>query len=417
MNANDEAAGVIGRNTSIIKSDLMTPEVLWAMGRIGSVCPSNDGSKIVYNVTYYSVPQDKSRSVLYLMDVKTCKATQLTNDTNSENGAVFFDSDRQLLFLCGGKLCAMNIDGTNRRELTTTKADEDIDEFLLSPDGSKIVLIRQVESTSSIQKNPDDLPKTTGMVINDMMYKHWDHFVKTVPHPFVADFSANGVGQEQDVLEGEPYECPMLPFGGVEELSWSPDSKQLAYTCRKKVGKAYSMSTDSDIFLYDLATRTTRNLCKPAGWVEPETDDTRSYEDQAINNLPEDCSVGYDQDPQFSPDGTKIAWLSMERAGYEADRMRLCVYDIAMGTKTYVSETFQSNVDTYCWATDNQTLYFAGSWRGSEQVYATNLKGEMRQITKGDYDCSVQGLMADGRQLLIKRLLTSRLGPRRILPS
>lgn len=402
MNANDDAA-TIGRNTSIIKSDLMTPEVLWAMGRIGNANASADGSKIVYNVTYYSVPQDKSRSVLYLMDVKTCKSTQLTNDTDSESGAVFFDGDRQLLFLCGGRLYAMNIDGTNRRQVATTKADEDIDEFLLSPDGSKIVLIRQVESTSSIQKNPDDLPKTTGMVINDMMYKHWDHFVKTVPHPFVADFSASGVGQEQDVLEGEPYECPMLPFGGVEELSWSPDSKQLAYTCRKKVGKAYSMSTDSDIYLYDLASRTTRNLCKPEGWVEPETDDTRSYEDQAINNLPEDCSVGYDQDPQFSPDGTKIAWLSMERAGYEADRMRLCVYDMATGKKTYVSEAFQSNVDSYCWDLNSQTLYFAGSWRGTEQVYATNLGGELRQITKGDFDCSVQGQMADGRQLLIKR--------------
>ena len=204
MNANDDAA-TIGRNTSIIKSDLMTPEVLWAMDRIGNANASADGSKIVYNVTYYSVPQDKSRSVLYLMDVKTCKSTQLTNDTDSESGAVFFDGDRQLLFLCGGKLYAMNIDGTNRRQVATTKADEDIDEFLLSPDGSKIVLIRQVESTSSIQKNPDDLPKTTGMVINDMMYKHWDHFVKTVPHPFVADFSASGVGQEHDVLEGEPY--------------------------------------------------------------------------------------------------------------------------------------------------------------------------------------------------------------------
>lgn len=386
-------AEVIGRNTSVIKSDLMTPEVLWAMGRIGAVSASSDGSKIVYNVTYYSVPQDKSRSVLYLMDVKTCQSTQLTNDSNSESSAVFFDNDRQILFLCGGKLCAMNIDGTNRRELSTTKADEDIDEFLLSPDESKIVLIRQVENTSSIQKNPEDLPKTTGMVINDMMYKHWDHFVKTIPHPFVADFSTSGVGQETDVLDGEPYECPMLPFGGVEELSWSPDSKQLAYTCRKKVGKAYSMSTDSDIFLYDLATRNTTNLCKPAGWVEPETDDTRSYEDQAINQLSEDCSVGYDQDPQFSPDGKYIAWLSMERAGYEADRMRLCVYDFATGKKNYVTDAFQSNVDNYCWDANSQTLYFAGSWHGTGQVYSTNFQGDVKVLTTGDFDCSVQGLL------------------------
>ena len=390
------ATDVIGRNTSIIKSDLMTPEVMWAMGRIGGVSASADGQKIVYNVTYYSVPQDKSRSVLYLMDVKTCQSTLLTADSDSESGAVFFDNDRQLLFLSKGQLFAMNTDGTNRRQLSTTKGKEEIDEFLLSPDGSKIALIRQVESTASIQKNPDDLPKTTGMVINDMMYKHWDHFVKTVPHPFVASFSANGVGEEQDVLEGEPYECPMLPFGGVEELSWSPDSKVLAYTCRKKVGKAYSMSTDSDIFLYELSTRKTTNLCKPEGWVEPETDDTRSYEDQAINNLPEDCNVGYDQDPQFSPDGKYVAWLSMARAGYEADRLRLCIYDLQSGQKKYVTESFQSGVDTYCWANDSKSLYFSGTWHGTTQVYSTNMQGEVKQLTKGDFDYSVVSVITNG---------------------
>lgn len=397
------AGAVIGRNTDVIKSELMTPEVLWAMGRIGSVNANSDGSKIVYSVSYYSVEQDKSRSVLYIMDLKTCKSTQLTDDTNSESGAVFFDDDRQVLFLCGGQLFAENIDGTNRRQLTTTKQEEDIDDFLLSPDGKKIVLIRQVESTSSIQKNPDDLPKTTGMVINDMMYKHWDQFVKTIPHPFVADFSANGVGQETDVLEGEPYECPMLPFGGVEELAWSPDGKTLAYSCRKKTGKAYAMSTDSDIYIYDLQTKKTTNVCKPAGYVEPQTDDTRSYADQSINQQAEDCNVGYDMTPQFSPDGKYLAWTSMERAGYESDRARLCIYELATGKKSYVTETFESGVDTYCWANDSKTLYFSGTWHGTNQIYSTNLNGKVRQMTKGDFDHTVQGALADGKHLVIKR--------------
>lgn len=392
----------IGRNTTVVKSELMTPEVLWAMGRVGAVTPSADGKKAVYNVTYYSVEQNKSHSVLYMLDLATNKSTQLTTGSASESGAVFINGDKQLLFQSKGQLWTMNIDGTNRQQIKTTKDDEDIDEFLLSPDGKKIILIRQIDSYSSIQKNPDELSKSTGMVINDMMYKHWDHFVKTIPHPFVADFSASGIGKETDVLEGEPYECPSLPFGGIEELSWSPDSKTIAYTCRKKTGKAYATSTDSDIFLYDLATGTSTNICKPADYVEPETDDTRSREDQAVNaNL--DLNMGYDQAPLYSPDGNYIAWTSLARDGYESDRARLCVYDTKTGKKTYVTESFQSDVATFCWSNDSKSLYFTGSWHGRSHVYSTNIKGEVRKLTEGDYDHTVHAAINHDSQLLVKR--------------
>ena len=392
----------IGRNTTAVKSELMTPEVLWAMGRVGAVTPSANGKLVVYNVSYYSVEQNKSHSVLYILDLNTKKSTQLTTGTASESGAVFINNDKQLLFQSKGQLWTMNIDGSNRQQVNTTKDDEDIDEFLLSPDGKKIILIRQIDSYSSIQKNPEELSKSTGMVINDMMYKHWDHFVKTIPHPFVADFSASGIGSECDILDGEPYECPSLPFGGVEELSWSPDSKTIAYTCRKKTGKAYATSTDSDIFLYNLATGTTTNICKPADYVEPETDDARSREDQAVNaNL--DLNMGYDQAPQYSPDGNFIAWTSMERDGYESDRSRLCVYDIKTGKKTYVTESFQSDVATFCWSNDSKSLYFTGSWHGRSHVYSTNIKGEVRKLTDGDYDHTVHAAINHDAQLLVKR--------------
>jgi len=393
---------IIGRNTDVIKSERFTPEALWAMGRIGSVNPSADGKKAVYNVSYYSVAQNKSRSVLYLVDLVTCKTIQLTDDATSESGAVFFNNDQQLLYSCKGQLWVMNTDGTGKKQIATTKDGEDIDEFLLSPDEKKIILIRQVDSYTSIEKQYDDLPLSTGMVINDMMYKHWDHFVKTIPHPFVADFSVDGLGAETDVLEGEPYECPMLPFGGVEQLAWSPDSKTIAYTCRKKVGKAYAVSTDSDIFLYELTTRKTTNICKPEGYVAPETDDAVSFQSQAVNN-DLDTNPGYDQEPSFSPDGKYIAWTSMARDGYESDRNRLCVYEIATGKKTYVTEKFDSDVASYCWDVNSQKLYFSGAWHGTQQVYSTNLNGDVKKLTTGDFDTSVQGALANGKQLLIKR--------------
>ncbi len=402
-------ADFIGPRHTTLESDLMTPEVLWAMGRVGSASVSADGKKVVYEVAYYSVEQNKSHTVLYVIDLATSECTLLTTSEQSESGAVFINDDRQLLFTSKGQLWIMNADGTDRQQVTTTKPDDDIDGFLLSPDGSKIILVRQIASHSSIQQNPEDLPLSTGMVINDMMYKHWDHFVKTIPHPFVADFDGGAVGEEKDLLQGEPYECPMLPFGGTEELAWSPDGKTIAYTCRKKVGKAYAISTDSDIFLYDLSTGTTVNLCKPADYTEPATDATQSLAQQPTNERL-DLNPGYDQDPQFSPDGRYVAWTSMARDGYESDRSRLCVHELASGQKTYVTESMDSPVSSFCWGTDAKTLYFAAPWQGRQQVYSTNLTGEVEQLSLGDCEYSVLAMLADGRNLLLKRQSMSQAG-------
>ena len=213
------------------------------------------------------------------------------------------------------------------------------------------------------------------------MYKHWDEWVETIPHPFVADFDGNQMGSATDILEGEPYEAPMKPFGGIEQLAWSPDSRSIAYTCRKKTGLQYAVSTDSDIFLYYLDSKNTTNLCK--------------QDDNADRNM------GYDTNPSFSPDGKYIAWQSMERDGYESDRNRLCIMDLKSGEKKYVTESFESGVDSYCWAADNHTLYFTGVWHATSMIYQTNLNGEVKKLTEGDYDYASVALMGD--QIITKR--------------
>lgn len=402
--AQDYTEKIPTRDISIVKSDLMTPEVLWGLGRIGDVKISSDGKKAVYSVSYYSIEQNRSKSVLYLFDMNSCAETRLTQGDNSESSAVFINNDTQLLFLSKGQLWIMNTDGSGRKQV---KTDGDVDEFLLSPDEKKIILIRQVETTASIQKNPADLSKSTGMVINDMVYKHWDHFVKTIPHPFVACITNGVIGKETDILNDQPFECPMLPFGSVEELSWSPDSRTIAYSCRKKTGRAYAMSTDSDIFLYDTQTGSTTNICKPAGYQEKDYDCTRSLQTQSVNdNL--DLNMGYDLLPKYSPDGKYIAWTSMPRDGYESDRTRLCVYEIATGKKTYITESFESGVDTYCWDLSSKSLYFTGTWHGTTQAYSVDLNGTIKKLTLGDYDYSICCALPDGKQLLIKRQSMSR---------
>ena len=403
--AQTAAADFIGKQTPAFQSDRMTPEALWAMGRIGSFNPSPNGREAVYSVSYYSVKQNKSHSVLYTLNLADGSSRQLTTSVKSEAAPAYIHGGSHIVFLSSesgsSQLWMMNADGTGRRQIS--HAATDVADFLFSPDEKQVVLVMEVPQHHSIEAPEADLPEATGMVINDLMYKHWDTYVSAVPHPFVAPFDGERVGEAFDLLEGEPYECPMLPFGGVEQLAWSPDSKQVAYTCRKKVGKAYAISTDSDIFLYDLATKQVRNLCKPDGYVAPEVEADRSLQHQAVNRPATDCNMGYDQNPQFSPNGRHVAWSSMERDGYESDRTRLCVLDLQTGEKRYVTEQFESGVNEFCWAPDSKTLYFTGVWHGKTQVYRTDLKGQHVALTNDVADYVLLGLSADGKTLYTKR--------------
>ena len=368
----------IGKQNIKLESNLMTPEALWAMGRIGAAEASADGKQIVYQVGYYSVKANKSQQKIAIINADGTNNTTLTTGTKSETDPTWYQG--KIAFLSGGKLFTMNPDGSDRKQIS--KTSKDIEGFLFSPDGKKVILLHSLDFHEVIKKNPDDLPKASGRLVTDLMYRHWDHYVESIQHPFVADVTEDGIKDGIDILEGEPYECPMEPFGGIEQLAWSPDSKTIAYTCRKKTGLAYSISTDSDIYLYIIGTRETKNLCKPADYKAPEVDPTTSLKYQSVNakeNLQN--NVGYDQNPKFSPDGKFVAWTSMERDGYEADRNRLCVYNLATGEKKYVTESFDSSVEDFVWSDSKDAMiYFIGVWHATANLYAVNWKGELKQM-------------------------------------
>ena len=401
---NAEAQTMIGKTTDVAatsKGDRMTAETLWAMGRIGGATASPDGKTIAYQVGYYSVKENKSHQMLYTVSADGKLQRTLTNTAASETDAAWINGGKRIAFLSKGQLWTMNADGSDRRQLT--KSDIDIEGFKFSPDEKKVLLIKSLPYHESIKKNPDDLPLATGRVVTDLNYRHWDHYVETVAHPFVANVTDNGVDNGKDIIEGEPYECPMAPFGGVEQLAWSPDSKTIAYTCRKKTGVNYAISTDSDIFLYDVATGSTKNLCKPEGYKAPEVDPTTSMKNQAVNNQEGDVNVGYDTNPQFSPDGKYVAWQSMKHDGYESDRNRLCVYTLATGEKKYVAEKFDSNVDAFCWAADSKTLYFIGCWHACVNMYQTNINGEVKQLTDDWMDFGSIQMLGNTGKILASR--------------
>lgn len=401
---NAEAQTMIGKTTdvaAISNGDRMTAETLWAMGRIGGATASPDGKTIAYQVGYYSIKENKSHQMLYTVSADGKLQRTLTNTAASETDAAWINGGKRIAFLSKGQLWTMNADGSDRRQLT--KSDINIEGFKFSPDEKKVLLIKSLPYHESIKKNPDDLPLATGRVVTDLNYRHWDHYVETVAHPFVANVTENGVDNGKDIIEGEPYECPMAPFGGVEQLAWSPDSKTIAYTCRKKTGVNYAISTDSDIFLYDVATGSTKNLCKPEGYKAPEVDPTTSMKNQAVNHQEGDVNVGYDTNPQFSPDGKYVAWQSMKHDGYESDRNRLCVYTLATGEKKYVAEKFDSNVDAFCWAADSKTLYFIGCWHACVNMYQTNINGEVKQLTDDWMDFGSIQMLGNTGKILASR--------------
>ncbi len=397
----------IGKQNIQLKSDLMTPEALWAMGRISAYAPSADGQKVVYQVGYYSVKENKSHHVLYIMNADGTGQKLLTTSAQNETDPAWVGN--LIAFITGGEIWTMNADGTDRHQVS--KTDGAVEGFKFSPDGSKVIILKSMPFHEVIQKNPDDLPKATGRRVTDLMYRHWDHYVESIQHPFVASVEmVNGqysmVNDLVDILEGEPFECPMEPFGGIEQLDWSKDSKQVAYTCRKKVGRDYSFSTDSDIFLYNIGTRETVNLCKPAGYKAPDYDATKSLKDQPVNR-PENLKnfPGYDQNPKFSPDGKYVAWLSMARDGYEADTQHLVVCDLTTGQKKYLAESFDSNVDDFCWSDNpkDALIYFIGVWHATENMYSVNWKNEVKQLTSFCADFGSLQMLNDGKRIIAER--------------
>ena len=334
-----------------ISGGRLTPEALWAMGRINSVHPDEQSGRIAYTISYYSVKENRSTSW-----IRVCKE-------RGKQLEVFDKFVGHSPAWHNGKLCYINKDGQvviGKKILTGF--DKDIEGFLLSPQGDKIILITQVKTIPSTADKHPDLPLASGRIVDDLMYKHWDEWTETAPHPFLCDLQGSKslkVVNCVDLLEGTPYESPMKPFGGVEQLAWSPDGKQIAYTCRKKSGLEYAVSTNSDIYLYDLETGTHTNLTEDNG--------------------------GYDTNPSYSPDGQWIAWQSMERDGYESDENRLMIQNLQTGERRFLSQGMETNVDAYYWK-DSNSLVFSAVWRATSMLYKVNIQGERTCLTTGQYD-------------------------------
>jgi len=361
-----EKAPIIGKADLKLESDIMTPEVLWSFGRLGDVQVSPDEKTLLYGVSYYSKEQNKSNRELFTLPVEGGTATQITKTAGGEYNAIWSVDGSKIFFLSavkkgkGLQIFSMNPDGTGRKQIS--KEPEGITNIKLAPNGEKILFTCEIKVDDNVQDMHPDLPKADAKLYDDIMYRHWDVWEDGYySHVFIADLVNGKVENSKDIMEGEPFESPLKPFGGIEEINWSPDSRTVAYTCKKLKGKDYSLSTNSDIYLYNLETGETLNFTE---------------------GMP-----GYDWQPLFSPDGTKLAWLSMARGGFEADKQRLFIADLGTGKKKDYSEYFDHSPFGMQWTDDSESIYFVAGVYATHQIHKFDVEsGEIYAITKGMHD-------------------------------
>ena len=360
-----EEANIIDRPTDVkIENRQYSIDVLEALGRVSGPAVSPDGKKVLYNVSYESVEQNKSNNDLYVKNIDGTDSVRLTKTAKSEGGAAWIENGEKIAFLYADEagvpqLWVMNADGSGRK--CVSSLENGVEGFKFSPDSKKVVLVSSVKYSREAKDVYSDLPEATGRIIDDLMYKHWDQWTKDIPHPFVADFTGDKVENVEDIMASEPYECPMRPFGGIEAFAWSPDSKSLVYSSRKKTGLEYAVSTNSDLYLYSLEDKSTRNLTEGM--------------------------MGYDTNPAFSPDGTKLAWLSMEHDGYESDKNRIFIMDMATGEKTDLTSDWDYTASEIAWNTDGKTIYFIAAYQGVTPIFSVDVATkEVKTVADGVCD-------------------------------
>ncbi|MCR4829146.1 MAG: S9 family peptidase [Bacteroidales bacterium] len=379
--AADTDSKVIGKPEIQVGNGQFTPEVMWALGKMGEFAVSPDGTQIAYALTYYDVEENKGNAELYLMPADGGEATRLTTTAQSEWNPVWQD-DNTLLYCRGNQMFSMTLKNRAEKEIGTF--DNGIEGFKLSPDGKQVCYITDlpVERAEDVAPLFEGLDKTTGRINEDLMYRHWDNWVDEYPQIYVANFDGKvDVANAKAVITDGPFECPMRTWGGVEQYNFSPDGSQIVYTCRKKTGKDYALSTNSDIYLYSIADGKTVNLSSGI--------------------------MGYDQNPVFSHTGNYIAWESMEHDGYESDKLRLMVYDIASDKRTDYTEDFDYGVANIVWTDDDAEILAVVMYRGMNEIFAFNMadKNVRRQISHGYHD--VNGFQLAGNKIYANQVSMS----------
>lgn len=343
--------------------DRYTPELLWKLGRVSEPVVSPDGSTVLYGVTWYDLQANKGNRDLYTIPLKGGEAKKVTSETGSEVNGIFRPDGKKIAYLSAKsgsmQVWEADLDGSNPVQMTDVQGD--IGGFSYSPDMKNMLYILRIKLDKTPADIYPDLPKANVRIEDDLMYRHWDSWSDySYNHIFIAPYSGNKITTGHDIMVGERYDSPMLPWGGMEQINWSSDGKRIAYTCKKLTGKDYSVSTNSQIYIFNVQKMELETVLGEAG---------------------------YDQDPVFSPDNSKLVWRSMERDGFEADKDRIFIYNFNDKSIKNYSQDFDQNAHNFVWSADGKTLNFLSEIYGTVQIYQLDpVSGKIKKITDGMHD-------------------------------
>ncbi|HBV16724.1 S9 family peptidase [Chryseobacterium carnipullorum] len=348
---------------------LMTPEILWTLKKVGVQAVSPDQASLIYKIGQVDLKTEKTKNENYFLNVLNSQSSKIDFGKKAliqwdKNGIYAQEGDKIYLSKDNGKTWS---------EFYTIG---EVDNIVISPDGKKIAFSKQVLVEKLMGKDKySDTPKTTAQVYTDLNHRHWDYFNEgKYNHVFVVN-TTDKAESAKDLLEGKTWDSPQRPFGGAEDFIWSPDSSQLLYVTKPKSGKEYSTSTNTDIFAYDLASGTTKNITE--------------------------SNKGYDVNPKFSPDGKSLIWQSMARDGYEADKNDVKIMDWKSGKTSNLTAGWDESVsgDVF-WSGDSKIIYFTAAFKGTKQLFSLDPKAaKVQQITKGDFD--VNEIFTDNKTSLL----------------
>ncbi len=386
--------------TEEIAAAKFTPEVMWKMGRVGAATLSPDGSRLLYTVTYYNMEENRGVTAIYLRDMKTGAVIQLT-DHSSNNFDPKWSADGEHLYFLSDRsgtsqIWSMTPAGKDVKQVSAF--EKDVEAYGISPCGDRLFYVQRVQVCD--RKSADiykDMPKSKARIYDDLMCRHWNYWDEgSYLHIFVGNMSADGKASEgADIIGAESaWDAPLAPYFDAGEIAWSADGAKLAYTCKPLTGYEYAVSTDSDVFVYDVASGTSQNICKalPDG-VTLNTDRRR------VPQMP-----GYDKYPLFSPDGTMVAFRSQRRAGNESDKERLFVWNSLTGEMRDLTASFDYNATNLIWD-GNEALWFIVPIEATHQLCRVTLDGKVEVLTSGDHDI-VSATIEGGRAVVAMQKIT-----------
>jgi len=360
--------GILILSNAVMAQKKMSPELLWKLGRVSGEVVNPKNNTVVFGVSNYNLKQNKSERNLYSIALNGGQPLQISKNKSAESVVSIHPKTGQIIFLSQSQLWQMNTDGSDKKQISDIK--DGLENPRISPDGKFILFTKEVSIIKTEAKDRhQDLPKSNAYVFDDLNYRHWDTWKDgKFSHVFYATYDNGKIGDPIDIMKDEPYDCPQKPFGGKEDVIWAPDSKSIVYVTKKKFGKDYAISTNTDIFSYIISTKHT------------------------VNHT--DNMLGYDTQPAFNKDGSCLAWTSMAEDGNESDKNDIWIFDYKKNECHNLTKDWDETVASFVWSNDNSKIYFLAVEKGTEQLFEislqkdlnTNNAAHIKKLTNGRWD-------------------------------